>query len=179
MGARAIVIWLLILYRQQAGPSGCTICGVGLGRLITGILCSNPVWGIYVRLCFYAVLSCAGWDFCDGLVLSQRSPTKYPNKITKSPLLGGQGACKDCRATDDDDYDDEVCTIANGSREWGRLYQIPPIPNGIVEHLGIVQCKDLSIRKINKISLRHLIFSQHYYNISNIKKLHRSFLWLR
>jgi hypothetical protein len=33
------------------------------------------------------------------------------NKITKPPLLGGQGPYKDCRATDDDDDDDELDQI--------------------------------------------------------------------
>jgi hypothetical protein len=34
------------------------------------------------------------------------SRTKCLNKITKPPVWGGQGTCKECRATDngDDDY---------------------------------------------------------------------------
>jgi hypothetical protein len=42
-----------------------------------------------------------------GSSLVQRSPTKCLNKITKPPVLGGQGPYKDCRATDDDDDDDD------------------------------------------------------------------------
>jgi len=38
-------------------------------------------------------------------------------KITKPPVLGGQGPYKDCRATDDDDDDDdEINNFTSGIR---------------------------------------------------------------
>jgi hypothetical protein len=74
--------------------------GVGLGRLVTGIMGSNPARGIYVRLCV-SVLCCPVWAevFATGWSLVQRSPTVCLNKITKPPVWGGQGPYKVCRAT--------------------------------------------------------------------------------
>jgi hypothetical protein len=56
-----------------------------------------------LSLCFCVVLFCVCRGLCEGSPLVQRSPPKCLNKIMKPPKWGGQGPCKDCRATDDDD----------------------------------------------------------------------------
>jgi hypothetical protein len=49
-----------------AVPSGRTVKGVGVGRLVTGIVGSNPARGMDVSLlCLYVVLSCVGRGLCD------------------------------------------------------------------------------------------------------------------
>jgi hypothetical protein len=39
------------------------------GRLVAGVMGSNPAWGMDIcLLCLYVVLSCVGRGFCDGLI---------------------------------------------------------------------------------------------------------------
>jgi hypothetical protein len=62
----------------------------------------------FLCVCF-SVLCCLVYveAFATGWSLVQTSPTMYLNKIMKPPVWGGQGLYKDCRATDEDDDDDE------------------------------------------------------------------------
>jgi hypothetical protein len=51
----------------KAGHSGRTVWGVGLGRLVAGIVGSNPAQSMDVcPLSFCVELSCVGWGFATG-----------------------------------------------------------------------------------------------------------------
>jgi hypothetical protein len=64
---------------------------VDFGRLVTGIVGSNPARSMDVCLCVCVLLSCVGRGLCDGRSLIQRSPTKRLSKITKRPVWGSLG----------------------------------------------------------------------------------------
>jgi hypothetical protein len=68
---------------------------------------SNPVRDMDVlSLCFCVVLSCVGRGLCDGLITRPKESYRVSYKFAEPPALGGQGPCKECRATDVDDDDD-------------------------------------------------------------------------
>jgi hypothetical protein len=61
-----------MLYNYSAGHSGRAVWGVGLGRLVAGIVGSSPAQGMDVcHLSFFAVLSCVGRGLATGWSLVQ------------------------------------------------------------------------------------------------------------
>jgi hypothetical protein len=85
------------------------LSGVGLGRLVTGIVGSNTARGMDVYICVSVLSSMQVEAFATDWSLVQRSPAMCLNKTTKPSAWDGKRPYKDCRATDDDDDDDDVC----------------------------------------------------------------------
>jgi hypothetical protein len=50
-------------------------------------------------------ICCVGRGLCDGLITRPVETYQVSEIDYETPLLGGQGSWKDCRATDDDDDD--------------------------------------------------------------------------
>jgi hypothetical protein len=81
---------IVIIY--GAGHSGRAVWGVGLGRLVAGIVGSNPAQGMDVcpRL-FSVVLSCVGRGLATGWSLVQRVVPYVEIAQETSCMWGGQG----------------------------------------------------------------------------------------
>jgi hypothetical protein len=62
---------MYILIQPRAGHSGRAVWGVGLGRLVAGIVGSNPAQGMDVCPSFCVVLSCVGRGLATGWSLVQ------------------------------------------------------------------------------------------------------------
>jgi hypothetical protein len=71
-----------LLLVAGTGPGYHFVCGLGLGRLVTGIVGLNPARGMDVCLCA-SVLCCPAWveAFATGWARVQRSPNKCLNPL--------------------------------------------------------------------------------------------------